>query len=70
MALVLAVELLNSGLEALVDKLIPEIHPLAGKAKDCSSAAVLMVMSAFIGSWLALAGPSMWKVILEIYKNF
>ena len=36
---VLAAELLNSGLEALVDKLWPERHELAGRAKDMGSAA-------------------------------
>lgn len=61
---VLAVELLNSGLEALVDKTSPEYHPLAGKAKDCASAAVLMAMLAFIGAWSALAGPALWARLL------
>lgn len=59
MAIVLAAELLNSGLEALVDKTSPEHHPLAGKAKDCGSAAVLMVMVAMLGAWAALAGPTL-----------
>lgn len=59
MAAVLAVELLNSGLEALVDKTSPEKHPLAGKAKDCGSAAVLVTTLCLIGSWLALAGPEL-----------
>ncbi|MDR2679124.1 MAG: diacylglycerol kinase [Zoogloeaceae bacterium] len=35
------VELLNSGLEAIVDKTTPEFHELAGRAKDMGSAAVL-----------------------------
>ena len=38
--IVLIAELLNSGLEAIVDKTTPENHTLAGAAKDCGSAAV------------------------------
>lgn len=60
MAAVLATELMNSGLEALVDKTSPEKHPLAGKAKDCGSAAVLVAVLTLGASWLTLAGPALW----------
>jgi diacylglycerol kinase (ATP) len=40
--LVMIVELLNSGIEAIVDKASPEHHHLAGRAKDLGSAAVFM----------------------------
>jgi diacylglycerol kinase (ATP) len=40
--LVLIVELLNSAIEATVDRVGPERHELAGLAKDIGSAAVLM----------------------------
>ncbi|CAN5384225.1 diacylglycerol kinase [soil metagenome] len=63
MGLVLTIELLNSGLEALVDKTTPELHRLAGKAKDCGSAAVLMSMLTFGGAWLSLAGPALFGAI-------
>jgi diacylglycerol kinase (ATP) len=59
MGLVLAVELLNSGLEALVDKTSPEFHPLAGKAKDCGSAAVLIALLVFLIAWCVLALPAL-----------
>ena len=39
---VLVVELLNTGLEAIVDKASPEIHELAKQAKDMGSAAVFV----------------------------
>jgi diacylglycerol kinase (ATP) len=39
--LVLVVELLNSAVEATVDRIGPERHELAGRAKDLGSAAVL-----------------------------
>lgn len=38
--LVLMVELLNSAIEAVVDRAGTEPHPLAGRAKDMGSAAV------------------------------
>ena len=40
--LVLVVELVNSAIEATVDRIGPERHPLAGLAKDAGSAAVFM----------------------------
>jgi diacylglycerol kinase (ATP) len=40
--LILIVELLNSGLEAVVDRIGRERHPLAGRAKDLGSAAVFL----------------------------
>ncbi len=42
--LVLASELLNSAVEAVVDKVSPEFHELAGRAKDMGSAAVFLLM--------------------------
>jgi diacylglycerol kinase (ATP) len=57
---VLAAELLNSGLEAIVDMSSPGIHLLAGKAKDCGSAAVFVALVTFGGAWLTLAGPTLW----------
>ncbi|MCP8616897.1 diacylglycerol kinase family protein [Salirhabdus salicampi] len=40
--LVLVAEVLNSALEALVDYIFPEYHPVAGKVKDMSAGAVLL----------------------------
>ncbi len=42
--LVLVVEVLNSAVEAVVDRIGDEIHPLAGRAKDLGSAAVLLAL--------------------------
>ena len=39
LVIVLAVELLNTAIEATVDLITKEIHPLAKIAKDCGSAA-------------------------------
>lgn len=63
MGLVLVAELLNSGLEAIVDKVSPDVHELAAKAKDCGSAAVFIALLVLAGAWLALAGPVLWAQI-------
>ena len=60
MVLVLVAELLNSGLEALVDKTTPEFDTLAAKAKDCGSAAVFVALAGLVAAWLTLAGPVLW----------
>jgi len=65
MGLVLVVELLNSGLEAVVDMTTPEFNVLAGKAKDCGSAAVFVALAVLGGAWLALAGPALWSRLLH-----
>lgn len=43
LAVILAVELLNTGIEAVVDMVTEEFHPLAKIAKDCGSAASFVV---------------------------
>ena len=63
MALVLLTELLNSGLKAVVDMVTPEFHALAGKAKDCGSAAVFVALLMLAGAWLTLAGPRLWALL-------
>ena len=49
--LVLAAEILNSAIEAVVDKTTPEFHELAGRAKDMGSAAVLFLMLNVMLCW-------------------
>lgn len=51
LVLVLSVELLNSAIEAIVDKASPEFHELAGRAKDMGSAAVLLMMANVALCW-------------------
>ncbi len=51
---VLVVELLNSAVEATVDRISAERHPLAGRAKDLASATVLLSIVLGIISWLAI----------------
>jgi len=56
---VVVVELLNSAVEAAVDRIGSDHHELSGRAKDMGSAAV------FISLWMALV---CWALI--IYENF
>ncbi len=58
---VLVVELLNSGLEAVVDRISPEYHELSGRAKDCGSAAVLVALLHLGLAWL-VALCAIWRV--------
>ena len=51
--LVLLVELLNTAIEAAIDRLGTEIHPLAKKAKDTASAAVLIALLLVAFVWIA-----------------
>lgn len=51
--LVLVAELLNSAIEATVDRIGLEWHPLAKKAKDLGSAAVLLTLMLCAGTWIA-----------------
>lgn len=55
--LLLAVELLNTSIEAVVDLATEgRIHSLARKAKDCASAAVFCMVVLFVGCWLYVLG--------------
>lgn len=52
--LVVIVELLNTGIEAAVDRIGPEQHELSGRAKDIGSAAVFMSLLNAAVVWLLL----------------
>ena len=49
--LVLITELINSGVEAVVDRFGDEQHELSGRAKDVGSAAVLIALLNFLVVW-------------------
>ena len=51
---ILLVELLNSAVEAVVDRSGMERHPLAGMAKDMGSAAVLLSFGMLGTVWLLI----------------
>ena len=54
---VLAAEMLNSGLEAVVDRLWPERNHIAGRAKDMGSAAVFILMVNVLVIWIIILAP-------------
>lgn len=51
--LVLITELLNSGIEAAIDRIGPELHDLSKRAKDLGSAAVLLSLLLCGAVWAA-----------------
>lgn len=59
--LVPLVEILNSAIEACVDRFGNEIHPLSGRAKDMGSAAVLFALIIAAAAWIGIAGPVLWS---------
>jgi diacylglycerol kinase (ATP) len=54
MLLILVVEILNSAVEAVVDRSGTERHPLSGMAKDMGSAAVMLSFALLGTVWLLI----------------
>ena len=55
--LVLAAELLNSAIEAVIERYGPEHHELAGRAKDMGSAVVFVLMMNVLVCWGLILVP-------------
>ena len=55
--LVMAMELMNSSMEAVIERFGSERHELAGRAKDMGSAAVFVLMMNVVLVWAALLLP-------------
>ena len=55
--LVLSVELLNSAVEAVIERYGAEHHELAGRAKDMGSAAVFVLMMNVLLTWGLILVP-------------
>ena len=58
--LVLIIELINSAIEAVVDRFGAERHELAGRAKDIGSAAVLIALINAGLVWLLVLVDRIW----------
>jgi len=58
--LVLLVELINSSIEAAIDRISLERHELSGRAKDCGSAAVTIAIVIAAMTWGVICGPLAW----------
>lgn len=54
MVLILIVELINSAIEAVVDRVSLERHPLSKNAKDFGSAAVLLACLLALATWIVV----------------
>src|SRR6187549_2108509 len=60
--LVLSAELLNSAVEAVIERYGPEFHELAGRAKDMGSAAVFVLMMNVLLCWGLILGPRLFSL--------
>jgi len=65
MMLVVLIEFLNSSIEAAVDRISLERHPLSGQAKDLGSAAVGVAVLISGLCWLVIAGPVVYRWIVH-----
>ncbi|WP_158781689.1 diacylglycerol kinase [Pantoea sp. BAV 3049] len=52
--LVIIIEIINSAIEAVVDRIGSDFHPLSGRAKDMGSAAVLLAILLALFTWITL----------------
>ena len=59
--LLMVVELLNTGIEAAIDRIGPEWHELSKRAKDMGSAAVLLSLLLCAGTW----GAALYQRLLH-----
>ena len=59
---ILALEAVNSAIEALVDLVSPEYHELARIAKDCAAGAMLFAVLGALGVAASIFGPRFWAL--------
>jgi len=64
-AFVWTAEFLNSALEAVIDLISPEYHPLAKIAKDVAAGAVLVSACAAVIVGLLILGPPLWERVIN-----
>ncbi len=65
--LVFTSELLNTGIETVVDLASPDLHPLAKAAKDVAAAAVLIAALTAVAVGLLVLGPRLWVMIAQVF---
>lgn len=61
--LVGSLELVNTAVEAVVNLVSPDYHPLAGRAKDVAAGAVLVGALAALAVGLLVFGPRVWALV-------
>jgi len=65
-ALVFTAEFINTSIEAVVDLVSPDTHPLAKIGKDVGAAAVLISAIAAILVGLLILGPPLWAKYIAL----
>jgi diacylglycerol kinase (ATP) len=66
--LVLIVELLNSGVEAAIDRIGLDTHHFSKRAKDLGSAAVLLALLLLTLTWVTLGVPALLDLISSVRR--
>jgi diacylglycerol kinase (ATP) len=64
-ATILALEAVNSAIEAVVDLASPDYHELARTAKDCAAGALIFAVLGSLGVAVAIFGPP----IARLFSN-
>lgn len=59
--LLLMMEMLNSAIEAIVDRVGKDHHPLSGQSKDMASAAVAIALVLIAVTWGLILGPRLFS---------
>lgn len=67
-ALVWTAEFINTAIEAVVDLVSPQLHPLAKVGKDVGAAAVLIAALAAVVVGLLILGPPLWAVLSGLFS--
>ncbi|MEZ4734278.1 MAG: diacylglycerol kinase family protein [Caldilineaceae bacterium] len=62
-SLVLALEAVNTAVEAVVDLVSPHYHPLAKIAKDAAAGALVFAVLGSLGVAGAIFGPRLWQLV-------
>ena len=62
-----AAECFNTAIEATVDLVSPQLHPLAKIAKDCAAAAVLITAIGAVAVGILLFGPPLFGMLASLH---
>lgn len=62
-SLVLALEAVNTAVEATIDLVSPQYHPLAKIAKDAAAGALLLAALGSLVIALIIFGPRLWAIV-------
>jgi len=65
-ATILALEAVNSAIEAVVDLVSPDYHELARTAKDCAAGAMIFAVLGSLGVAVAIFGPPLLRLLWPV----